>query len=214
VDWRHLVTPPDQITVAAGQTASPGSTDVERNERVRLPGDASMWVFVLGDMVIFGVYFIIFMVERTRQRSLFLASQQHLNQNFGLINTLVMVASSWFVARAVVAARAGDHRRASRFIVGGGLCGVSFILIKIAEWSLEISRGFTLPNNDFFTFYFMLTGVHLLHVVMGLVILGIVLRELRIPTLRRMTMVESGATFWHMVDLLWIVLFALVYVMR
>jgi nitric oxide reductase NorE protein len=214
VDWRHLVTPPDQITVAAGQTASSGSADLERNEGVRLPGEASMWVFVLGDMVIFGVYFIIFMVERTRQRSLFLASQQHLNQNIGLINTLVMVASSWFVARAVLAARAGDHGRASRFIVGGGLCGVSFILIKIVEWSLEISRGFTLPKNDFFTFYFMLTGVHLLHVVMGLVILGIVLRELRIPTLRRMSMVESGATFWHMVDLLWIVLFALVYVMR
>jgi nitric oxide reductase NorE protein len=63
-------------------------------------------------------------------------------------------------------------------------------------------------------FYFMLTGVHLLHVVMGLIILGIVLRELRNPALRRMSLVESGATFWHMVDMLWIILFALLYVMR
>jgi nitric oxide reductase NorE protein len=63
-------------------------------------------------------------------------------------------------------------------------------------------------------FYFMLTGVHLLHVVMGLVILGIVLRELRDPTLRRVSIVETGAIYWHMVDMLWIVIFALLYVMR
>jgi nitric oxide reductase NorE protein len=207
------MTASDQATTSPCEIAPTGSANVGRNE-VHLPGDMSMWVFVLGDMVIFGVYFIIFMVERTRQRSVFLASQQHLNQNIGLINTLVMVASSWFVARAVLAARSGDHRRASKLITGGGLCGVVFILMKIVEWSLEISHGFTLPKNDFFTFYFMLTGVHLLHVVIGLIILGIVLRELRSPTLRRVSMVEAGATFWHMVDLLWIVLFALVYVMR
>ena len=173
-----------------------------------------MWVFVLGDMVIFGVYFIIFMVERTRQPGVFLESQQHLNQNIGLVNTLLMIASSWLVARAVRAARTGDHNRAIRLITGGGLCGVVFILLKAVEWSLEISHGYTLPKNDFFTFYYMLTGVHLLHVVIGLIILGIVLRELRTPALRRISMVEAGASFWHMVDLLWIVLFALVYVMR
>jgi nitric oxide reductase NorE protein len=173
-----------------------------------------MWVFVLGDMVIFAVYFIIFMVERTRERALFLESQQHLSQSLGLTNTLVMLASSWFVACAVRAARAGDHRRAMTLTSCGGFCGVLFILIKIYEWSSEISHGYTLPKNDFFMFYFMLTGVHLLHVVMGLVILGIVLRELRDPTLRRVSIVETGAIYWHMVDMLWIVIFALLYVMR
>ena len=165
-------------------------------------------------MIIFGLYFIIFMIERSTEPSLFLASQHHLNETIGLINTLVMLASSWFVARAVQASRSGDYEGATRLTVGGFLCGALFILIKIYEWSSEISHGYTLPRNDFFMFYFMLTGVHLLHVVMGLIILGIVLRELRNPSLRRASMVESGATYWHMVDMLWIVIFALVYVMR
>ena len=65
-----------------------------------------------------------------------------------------------------------------------------------------------MPSNEFFMFYYMLTGVHLFHVGLGLLILGIVVRELRNPRRRRMSMVESGATYWHMVDLLWIVIFA------
>jgi nitric oxide reductase NorE protein len=206
---------------AAERTMSPSHdratlspTDVEADSGMRLPGEGSMWVFVLGDMIIFGVYFVIFMIERASEPAVFLQSQQHLNQTIGLINTLVMLTSSWFVARAVRACRAGDYRGATRLTVCGFLCGAVFILIKIYEWSVEIGHGYTLASNDFFMFYFMLTGVHLLHVVMGLIILGIVFRELRNPTLRRASMVESGATYWHMVDMLWIVIFALVYVMR
>ena len=173
-----------------------------------------MWVFVLGDMVIFAIYFIVYMIERAREPRLFLASQQHLNQNIGLANTLLMLTSSWFVARAVLAARAGNRQRTVRLIVAGGGCGVLFILLKIYEWWSEIGHGHTVATNDFFTWYFILTGVHLIHVVLGLIILTIVLRDLRRPLPYRVSLVESGATFWHMVDLLWIVIFALVYVMR
>jgi nitric oxide reductase NorE protein len=208
------MTPLEQSKTVPYETLSTSATDIVRAEEPHLPGEASMWVFVLGDMVIFAIYYLIFMIERSRERNVFLESQQHLSQNIGLINTLVMLTSSWFVARAVRASRAGDHNRAMRLTTNGILCGALFILIKVYEWSTEISHGFTLPKNDFFMFYFMLTGVHLLHVAMGMIILGIVLRELRNPTLRRMTMVESGATFWHMVDMLWIILFALLYVLR
>ena len=86
--------------------------------------------------------------------------------------------------------------------------------IKAYEWSTKIAQGHTISSNDFFMFYYMLTGVHLFHVSLGLADLGITARELRNPRRRRMSMVESGATYWHMVDLLWIVIFALLYVMR
>lgn len=198
-------------------SAVPSDTDVVEDlqrQRNYLPGDSNMWVFVLGDMIIFAAYFIIFMVERTWHHALFLSSQQHLYQSIGLINTLVLLASSWCMARAVREVRSGAHQRALRLVVGAGLCGAAFIVLKIVEWSLEISNGYTLPKNDFFMWYFMLTGVHLFHVLMGLVILGVVWRELKTPHLRRASMLEAGATYWHMVDLLWIVLFALVYVMR
>lgn len=182
--------------------------------RAHLPSNKDMWVFVLGDLVIFSTYFIIFMIYRHQERQLFLESQQHLSLNIGVVNTLVLLASSWFVAQGVQLTRAGDYERAVRLTVGGGLCSVAFILLKAYEWSSKIGQGMTFPSNDFFMFYYMLTGVHLFHVALGLVFLGVVFRELRNPKLRRVSMVETGATYWHMVDLLWIVIFALLYVMR
>ena len=194
-------------------TAPQPAADGRRAE-VRLPGETSMWVFVLGDMVIFAMYFLVYMVERAREPAVFLASQQQLNQNIGLLDTLVLLASSWFVARSVLAARAGSRELAIRLTLAGGACGVLFIRLKVYEWWSEIHHGHTVATNMFFTFYFVLTGVHLIHVVLGLIILTIVLRDLRRPVPYRVSLVESGATFWHMVDLLWIVIFALIYVMR
>jgi nitric oxide reductase NorE protein len=192
----------------------PHPDDVTARRVKHTPADSHMWVMVLGDLVIFGTYFLIFMIYRTMKRTEFLAAQQHLNITIGVVNTLVLLTSSLFIAHSVHAARAGRYDRARFLTYLGGLCGVSFILIKAYEWSVEIANGFTLPSNDFFMFYFMLTGVHLFHVFLGLVILGVVVRELRNPRRRRMSMVESGAVYWHMVDLLWIVIFGLLYVMR
>ena len=179
-----------------------------------LPGDGAMWVMVLGDLIIFGSYFLIFMVHRTMAPQEFLEAQQHLNLNVGVLNTVVLLTSSWFVARSVVAARSGDFTAALRLTYLGGACGVLFIGIKAYEWSAKITQGYTMGDNEFFNFYFMLTGVHLFHVSLGLLIMGIVARELRTPHKRRMSMVESGAVYWHMVDLLWVVIFGLLYVMR
>ena len=181
---------------------------------VHLPGDTSMWVFVLGDLVIFGVYFIVFMVYRTQEPAAYLSSQQHLSVAIGAVNTLVLLTSSQFVALGVQAARAAQHSRASRLLALGGLCGGLFVLIKAYEWYDEASRGYTLSYSDFFSYYYVFTGTHLLHVFLGLGILGVVLRELRTDGQRRIWVVEAGATFWHMVDLLWVLLFALLYVMR
>jgi nitric oxide reductase NorE protein len=179
-----------------------------------LPGDGHIWVMVLGDLIIFGAYFIIFMIYRAMAPREFLQSQQHLDLGVGLLNTLVLLTSSWFVARSVQAARANDHRRALRLTYLGGFCGVLFILLKAYEWSANVAGGYTMPSNDFFMFYYMLTGVHLFHVSLGLLILGVTVRELRNPRRQRIFMVESGATYWHMVDVLWIVIFALLYVVR
>ena len=195
--------------------SAPGEpVDAGPRREVRLPGEMSMWVFVLGDMVIFAMYFIVYMVERSREPAVFLASQRDLNQNIGLVNTVLMLTSSWFVARSVLAARAGKRQQTIRLVEAGGLCGVLFILLKIYEWWSVISHGHTVATNEFLTWYFILTGVHLIHVVVGLIILTVVLRDLRRPLPYRVSLVESGATFWHMVDLLWIVIFALIYVMR
>lgn len=173
-----------------------------------------MWVMVLGDLIIFGSYFLIFMVHRAMAPQEFLEAQQHLNLNVGVLNTLVLLTSSWFVARSVVAARSGDHDAAIRLTYAGAGCGALFIGIKAYEWTTKVAEGHTMAGSEFFMFYYMLTGVHLFHVTLGLLLMGIVVRELRNPHKRRMSMVESSATYWHMVDLLWVVIFGLLYVMR
>ena len=178
-----------------------------------LPGDPAVWLFVIGDMVIFSTYFAAYMFDRGRAQELFLQSQQQLSQNAGVINTLVLLASSWFVALSVQAARARDIAAATRFLTLGGACGAAFAVIKSCEWYLELSAGFTISANAFFMHYYMMTGLHFFHVLLGLVILGIVWRELRSQT-PRVAVLEVGATYWHMVDFLWIIIFALLYVMR
>jgi nitric oxide reductase NorE protein len=187
--------------------------DAPTTTRTRLPGDGHIWVMVLGDLVIFTGYFVVFMIYRAMNPDEFLAAQQHLNVNIGVINTVVLLTSSWFVARSVLAARAGNHRSAVRLTYLGGAGGVLFMILKGYEWATKISAGHT--NSDmFFSFYYVITGVHLVHVLIGLIVLGAVARELGNPGRRRATVIESGAIYWHMVDLLWVVIFGLLYVMR
>lgn len=179
----------------------------------RLPGDINMWVMVLGDLIIFSAYFIIFAIYRHMDPTGFLASQQHLDINIGSVNTVVLLTSSWFIARAVLAARAGDHVRATRLVYAAGACGALFMVLKSYEWAAKVAAGHT-NSEMFFSFYYVITGVHLVHMLIGLITLGVVLRELANPARRRTWMVEAGATYWHMVDLLWVIIFGLFYVMR
>jgi nitric oxide reductase NorE protein len=194
-------------------TDSATADRVATSQRAHLPGDGHMWVMVLGDLVIFGAYFLIYMVHRAMAPEVFLAAQQHLDITVGVINTIVLLTSSLFVVRSVYAARAGRPRDAIRLTYAAGACGVVFVAIKAYEWTEEIGAGHTV-SNPFFSFYFVLTGVHMLHVALGLLILGVSVREMRSPLRRRVSLVEQGATYWHMVDLLWMVIFGLLYVMR
>lgn len=131
-----------------------------RQVETHLPGDGHMWFMVLGDLIIFGLYFLIYMAFRAANPEEFLAAQQHLNVTIGVINTIVLITSSWFVAQSVLAARAGNRARAIRLTYGGAVLGVLFLGIKVYEWSSEITRGYA-NSNEFFSFYYVLTGVHL-----------------------------------------------------
>jgi|SRR5271167_2995812 len=179
-----------------------------------LPGDSAVWLFVIGDMVIFSCYFAAYMFDRGQNHALFLQSQRHLSQNIGIINTLILLTSSLFVALSIQAARAGDFGVASRLLASGFACGAGFVLIKSCEWFLKLSSGLTISSSAFFMHYYMMTSLHFFHVLLGLVFLTLLRRELRGKTAPRVQFLEVGATFWHMVDFLWIIIFALAYLMR
>jgi nitric oxide reductase NorE protein len=178
-----------------------------------LPGDGAMWFFVLGDMIIFASYFVAFMIFRAHEVGAFAAAQQNLFLDMGVVNTLLLLFSSWVAARAVLAARAGDGQRTVRLLAATATCGAVFIVLKLFEWWLEVGAGHTFPSGTFMSFYYVLTGVHMLHVVMGLIILTVVIAHVRANTARPQV-VEQATTYWHMVDLLWVIIFALLYVMR
>ncbi|MDQ2636608.1 MAG: cytochrome c oxidase subunit 3 [Actinomycetota bacterium] len=182
--------------------------------RNHLPGESSMWFFVIGDLIIFGVYFVVYMYYRGHNQDLFLASQAKLNYNIGVVNTVVLLTSSLFVALGTSAARAGKTADAYRLFCLALAGGAVFPVLKAFEYVPEITAGLTPGTNLFFMFYYVMTGMHLCHVLLGLAILYFVVRNLRGPAAPRISLVETGATYWHMVDLLWLVLFALLYLMR
>lgn len=182
--------------------------------RRHLPGDADIWVFVLGEMVIFSSYFFVYAcLDRAANQQVFLESRHHLSQTLALTNTLVLLTSSLLVALCVQATRARDYRIAQQFLAAGGACGVVFLLLKGFEWYGKLSQGITLGTNAFFMHYYVMTGVHVLHVIIGLIFLAVMRRELT-GAAPRVQLMEVGATYWHMVDFLWFLIFALLYLMR
>jgi nitric oxide reductase NorE protein len=182
----------------------------------RLPGVEGVWVFVIADMTVFAVLFGSFMVSRHHNPALFEASRHALNPNFGGVNTLILVTSSWFAALALDAVRKSRFVLAQRFIGGAVLCGLAFMVSKAVEYTEKLEAGVSLLTNDFFMYYFTLTGIHLFHVLAGIVVLVVLWFMARSRSFEpeRPVVLECGAIYWHMVDLLWIILFPLLYLVR
>lgn len=181
---------------------------------VFVPGQPDMWALVLFEAMLFTLYFTVYMVCRGLNTELFLQSQSLLDPRWGVLNTLVMLTSSWTIARCVQAAREGQYTAAMRHVIVTVIFGLLFVGLKVGEWSSEIQRGLTFTSNEFFSFYYFLTAIHFIHLLVGFGVLGIVIYQLRSPARRSQEVVETGATYWHLVDFLWVVIFALLYLIR
>jgi nitric oxide reductase NorE protein len=199
------------MTVAEATAEAPAAPSARKGH---LPGEEGVWVFIFGDLLVFAVFFITYAVERMGNIALFTSSQALLDRQLGLLNTLLLLTSSWCVAQAVAAARWQDPR--GRLLIGGAiLLGLGFVVVKIFEYSAKISTGITLNTNGFFIYYYMFTAIHLIHVLIGLGVLAYIFS--RFDRSGRyaggLPLIEGGGAFWHLVDLLWIVLFALLYLL-
>ncbi len=181
-----------------------------------IPGEAGIWLFIFGDMMVFTVFFLIFLYYRGEDAALFIQSQRYLSQPLGVLNTLLMLTSSWFVASGIRAARFDKGRQAATGFILAFLCGFSFGIIKFIEYSSKFHAGITLNTNNFFMCYYMFTGIHFVHVLLGMVLLSFMGRYswASSNTSQKISFLEIGASFWHLVDLLWIVLFALLYLVK
>jgi nitric oxide reductase NorE protein len=188
-------------------SAATGTRTIAR----RLP---TIWYFIAADCASFGIFFAVFMVDRVQRADLFNQSARQLDVGLGLLNTLVLITSGWTMALAVQAVRRGESRKARTLLLTSALVGSGFLVVKAIEWGTEIAGGVTPVTNDFFTYYFVLTGVHFFHYLIGMVVLIVLAAMARGPRVRGdafVRWVESGGIYWHMVDLLWIFLFPMIY---
>ncbi|OKO78410.1 cytochrome c oxidase subunit 3 family protein [Bradyrhizobium sp. AS23.2] len=173
-----------------------------------LPGDPMIWVLIFSELAAFGLFLGAFTVARAIHPAVFAAGQVELDSHLAGLNTVVLVTSGWAAARAAKAARAGLRPRTRYWLLGAMALGGLFVALKLVEYGGEIGRGIGLETSPFFTLYFLLTGFHLLHVCLGIVILAVVCRRAEAPG------VETGTAFWHMVDLVWILMFPILYLVR
>lgn len=180
----------------------------------RLPGQPDMWIFILIEMVIFSAYFVAYMLYRQGSPDLFLESQTVLDTNFGIANTVILLTSSLTIAGCAQSARSGNLNAARRLLLATVALGVIFIAMKMTEWSVKLDEGYAIDTNVFFAFYYFLTAIHVFHVLIGFVILTYVYLRLSASDNRASWYAETGASYWHLVDFLWVMIFALIYVMR
>lgn len=185
----------------------------ERAAAHRIPGELGIWFFVAGDLLVFSLFFVVIAQTDREQAALFARSRAMLDLWIGIANTILLLTGSWFVAIAVEHCRQMRQAMARRFFLFAILCGLGFVANKGIEWGGRIASGITPMTNDFFMLFFVFTGIHLFHVLLGLVALLFIRRvsARAVVGAHEMRIIESGATFWHLVDLLWVVLFALLY---
>lgn len=181
----------------------------------RLPGADGIWLFIGADAVIFALLFFSFLKDRYADPASFESARHTLNSNLAGLDTIILLTSSWLVALAVQAVNRGAHDRAPWLLLGGALTGTMFVISKSVEYAEKFAAGITPATDPFHMWYFALTGIHLAHVLIGTALLGYAwTRARRSFRDRDRTVLECIASFWHLVDLLWIVLFPLLYLLR
>jgi cytochrome c oxidase subunit III len=182
-----------------------------------------MWVFIFTEILLFGGLFLVYAIMRNRYSDDFHQAAHHLNSFIGVINTVVLLVSSATVAMSITAVQQGKKPTAVWLLFITLICAGIFLINKYFEWGHKISIGLY-PGSDlmltlrhgtvlFFSLYFFMTGLHMLHLVIGGIILTIVMIKVQSGAINadRYVLLENGGLYWHLVDLIWIFLFPLLY---
>jgi cytochrome c oxidase subunit 3 len=187
-----------------------------------------MWIFLTTEILFFGALFVGYAVLRALYPHMFIATHQYLSRPLGMTNTLVLITSSLTAALAVRAAHLGNNHEVIRYWLATLALAVVFLAIKYVEYSAKFSEGL-LPGRFFhasevhankpylfFSMYFAMTGMHALHIIIGIgLMIWVILRARRNefgPS--HYAAVENLGLYWHFVDIVWIFLFPLLYLVR
>jgi cytochrome c oxidase subunit 3 len=182
-----------------------------------------MWLFLLSEILLFGGLFLLYSSYRYKNPSDFHLAAWELNRVLGTINTLILITSSLFMALSIFSIQKGNHKLSILFLLGTIFLGLLFLSIKYVEWTAKIEHGLY-PNSPrllgrskgevlFFGLYYSMTGLHGLHVLVGISILSVMLVLMMRGKINenRFVPLENSGLYWHLVDIIWIFLFPLFY---
>jgi len=174
------------------------------------PGGILLWIIIYLELITFGIALIAMVYYGKEEPSLFHNSRLMLNSTYGMVNTIFLLTSGFFMASAVNELKANALQKSKTYLLITILFGFLFLVLKSIEYTGKLDEGLDMSYNSFFTFYWSLTLFHVIHVIVGLVILISVYYGLKKPK-TTIEDVEAGAAFWHMCDLIWLLLFPVIY---
>lgn len=185
------------------------------NKNGIIPGDIAVWVLIFAEVSEFALFFIIFIVAKAHNPDMFSAGPAQLETLSGVANTIILLTSSFFIAKAVQAIKRDQVKVSQKWIMYTFLAGCAYGAVKAWEYQQNELQGISVETNLFFTIYYYLTFNHLLHVMFGMFgLLWIYIRShFNAYSAQNYQGLEAAACYWHMVDLAWIIIFPLLYVL-
>lgn len=182
-----------------------------------------MWLFLYTEIVLFGGLFVLYAVYLTQYQQDFIDAGNTLSRWFGTVNTIILLISSFGVAASITAVQREQKGIAMTGLGTALVCGLVFLVNKYFEWGYKISHGIY-PNSEtlvdgppgqnlFFGLYYVITGLHGLHIIVGMCLLAVAMAFVQAGKIGpgRFALLENAGLYWHLVDLIWIFIFPLFY---
>ena len=203
-------------TASVMDSVIPRSAAPIRSSVVEPPGGLLVWLIVILEVFTFCVGLAIFLLQRRAAPEIFQRGHQTLDQTIALANTVLLITGGWCMANALARLKRNQAASSSRWIGGALLAALGFLGLKSFEYADKLSHGFGLHTDPFFTLYWLLTGFHFLHVATAAAILAWLwfgVHSGRYSATDHAD-VESGGVFWHLCDLIWLLLYPVIYLLR
>lgn len=175
------------------------------------PGGILIWMIVLVEVLTFCLGIGSLLYDKSKDLSTFSFMQSHLNKSFAFWNTVFLLTSGFCIAIAVLYKSKNNINIFTLFLSTSILFGFAFLILKFYEFREKLLLGYTLETSNFFSYYWLLTGFHYLHVVVGILILFIIYITRKTISFENL---EAGAVFWHMCDLIWLLLYPALYLIQ
>jgi nitric oxide reductase NorE protein len=176
------------------------------------PGGLLIWIVIYLELLTFGVAIVAISYFGTKYRVSFHHDSQLLHRGIATVNTLLLLSSGYFAAKGVWNFKQHNNKKAGQLFLWTILLGFGFLALKSIEFYWKIQEGYSMDYSTFFTYYWLLAGFHWVHVLVGLVILFFVRRSMLNKNKEAsLEDIEAGVAFWHMCDLIWLLIFPILY---